>query len=70
MSEILPAWAPLAARPAVVFVGGPVALNGVICLARSTEPGRDGDLGAAWRPLLGGLGTVDLETDPDDPSAN
>ncbi len=65
VSEILPAWEHLAAQPAVVFLGGPVAQNGVICLARS-GPGASPGAGAAWRPLFGGLGSVDLDTDPDD----
>lgn len=57
----LPEWEHLAATPAVVFVGGPVQHNGVICLARTTPDG----LGApAWRSLTGQLGTIDLDIDP------
>jgi len=52
VSAILPTWDYLAVPPAMVFLGGPVALNGVICLGRSAE-------GQA-------LGPVDLEIDPDD----
>ncbi len=52
VSAILPTWDYLAVPPAVVFLGGPVALNGVICLGRSA-------LGQA-------LGPVDLELDADD----
>lgn len=65
VSEILPRWSHLAAKPSRVFVGGPVALNGVICLARSAT-GPQPEPGAGWRRLFHGLGTIDLEGDPDD----
>ena len=58
----LPRWERLAADPSVVFEGGPVAPTAAICLGRTpvaAEP--DG-----WHPLFGGLGTIDLERDPDD----
>ena len=58
----LPRWEPLAADPTVVFVGGPVSPAAAICLARSpvaTET--DG-----WKPLFDGLGTVDLNLDPEE----
>ncbi len=64
VSEILPVWEHLAAAPSVVFLGGPVAQNGVICLGRP-GPGATAGAGAGWRPLFGGLGSVDLDTDPD-----
>jgi putative transcriptional regulator len=54
-------WAHLAADPAVVFVGGPVASNAVIAVA---EANRD-ELDDQWTPLVGALGTVDLESSPD-----
>lgn len=58
----LPRWERFAADPSVVFEGGPVAPNAAICLGRapgSSEP--DG-----WSPLFAGLGTVDLDRDPED----
>jgi len=63
--ELLEAWGPYVAAPAVAFVGGPVQQHeAVIGLARvaSLDPG-DGD---AWQPLLGRVGTVDLGRDPQD----
>ena len=60
LSDALPPFAPLAARPAVVFEGGPVATGAAVCLARSR-------LGAApegWSPVVGPLGVVDLSGEP------
>ncbi|MEN3315853.1 MAG: putative transcriptional regulator [Acidimicrobiaceae bacterium] len=62
VSDILPTWDWLASAPPVVFLGGPVALTGVICLGRSPQS----EVTAGWRPLFAGLGTVDLEVEPDD----
>jgi putative transcriptional regulator len=65
VAEPLPAWAELAADPAVVFVGGPVASDGAIGLARAgTAPAAEG-----WVPVTGRLGTVDLGIDPDEVEA-
>jgi len=57
----LPAWAALAAAPAVVFVGGPVQPEAAIGIARRVD--RDDPDGFA--PLFADLGTVDLERDPE-----
>jgi putative transcriptional regulator len=68
--DAVPRWESLAAEPAVIFVGGPVAPTAAICLARAGAPEHapvwqeTGDTG--WRPLFHGLGTVDLERDPED----
>ncbi len=66
VGEPLPKWERLAAEPPVVFVGGPVAPGGAICLATAPEPVPDPGEAAGWTPLLDDLGTVDLERDPDD----
>ena len=58
----LPRWERLAAQPTVVFVGGPVAPAAAICLARSPV-GEETD---GWKPLFSGLGTVDLNLDPEE----
>jgi len=69
VSEILPRWAHLAFEPAMVFVGGPVALDGVICLGRSAAgPEAEPGAGASWRPLSEDLGTFDLEGEPPGPA--
>lgn len=64
VADPLPAWAPLAAEPGVVFLGGPVGSTAAIGLARGL--GRPGD---GWAPVAGHLGTVDLGLDPDQLSA-
>lgn len=61
VSEPLPQWEHLAAAPAVLFLGGPVQHQAVICLARNAaeEAGADG-----WKEVAPGVGTVDLDQDP------
>lgn len=56
----LEAWGDLAADPAVVFVGGPVAAGAAVCLAR---PG-PGERPQGWQPVMGALGVLDLGCDP------
>ncbi|MDP9007012.1 MAG: YqgE/AlgH family protein [Actinomycetota bacterium] len=61
VGDPLPRWAPLAAQPGVVFLGGPVGATAAIGVARG--PGRPG---GGWAPVAGHLGTVDLGLDPDE----
>jgi putative transcriptional regulator len=63
VSDPLPAWAPLAVEPAVVFVGGPVQPDAAIGLGRRAADDGEPDGFAA---LFGDLGTVDLERAPVD----
>jgi putative transcriptional regulator len=58
----LPQWYSFAASPSVVFVGGPVEQERAIALARSD---RGGDV-AGWHPVLGPVGTLDLNRRPDE----
>jgi putative transcriptional regulator len=57
LADVLPEWTSVADPPAVVFVGGPVAPDAVIALARGSGD-HDG-----WVPLLDDLGTVDIGRD-------
>lgn len=61
VAQALPAWAALAAAPAVVFVGGPVQPEAAIGVARRVDT-REPD---GFAPLFADLGTVDLERDPE-----
>lgn len=58
VAELFPTWTAAVADPSVAFVGGPVAPESVIALARA-----DSDEAPGWVPVVGGLGTVDLARD-------
>ena len=53
-------WAPVAADPPVLFVGGPVSSSSVIAMATVALD----DVGEGWNEIVGRLGTVDLESTP------
>ena len=57
----LPEWAPFAAEPSVVFVGGPVGQGSMIALARV-----EGSPAEPWAPVLGPIGVLDLGSDARD----
>lgn len=62
VSAVLDGWATLTGDPAVVFQGGPVALDSALAIA--VVPGEDaGPLG--WRRVHGAIGLVDLEAPPE-----
>jgi putative transcriptional regulator len=66
VGEVLPGWDDLTAPPDSMFVGGPVARDSVICLAR-LRAGGEGDLdGCSPVPGLSGLATLDLNRSPSD----
>lgn len=77
LSSALPQWEGLAASPSLVFMGGPVQHQAVICLARAAEPaggsrqGVGGTTGISapetftgWRAVTPEVGTLDLDLDP------
>jgi putative transcriptional regulator len=74
VGDPLPQWQHLAAAPAVLFLGGPVQHQAVICLARGRKAttgieGRpDGPepdpFDEAWKELVPEVGTLDLDQDP------
>ena len=59
LDDPLPGWGPLAAEPAVVFVGGPVEPGAAIAIGRAATSEPDG-----WSAVLGRLGTIDLTLEP------
>jgi putative transcriptional regulator len=61
----LPRWERLAAHPAVVFVGGPVQHQAVICLARAQGHPAAAVPPGGWSAVLPDVGTLDLDLDPD-----
>lgn len=58
IDDVLPHWTSLAVHPAVVFEGGPVQRDATaIALAQVARP----DVSDAWQPLLGRVGSFDLD---------
>ncbi|HMF04190.1 MAG TPA: YqgE/AlgH family protein [Acidimicrobiia bacterium] len=60
VGENLPDWDRVASEPGVVFVGGPVAPDAAIGVARAGNA----EHAEGWAPLFGHLGTIDLGRDP------
>lgn len=63
----LPRWEALAASPPVLFLGGPVQHDAVICLARAAgapEPSGAHALDGGFSAVMPGVGTLDLDLDP------
>ncbi len=64
VGAVLDGWGAMVGLPAVVFQGGPVALDAAMGLAVAPgEPGQDEPLG--WRRVHGAIGLVDLEAPPE-----
>ena len=61
LASALPEWRGAAAEPGVVFLGGPVAQGGVLCLGRASAGTATG-----WQQVVGTVGIVDLERAPED----
>ncbi|MCY4664983.1 MAG: YqgE/AlgH family protein [Acidimicrobiaceae bacterium] len=62
VSSAIEDWAAAVSRPRVVFVGGPVSQSSVIALASVALD----DVDESWSQVIGRIGTVDLECDPDE----
>jgi putative transcriptional regulator len=60
LMEVVPPVADIASAPAVLFSGGPVEPQVAIALGVTTT----GAVGDGWRPVVGPLVTVDLDSDP------
>jgi putative transcriptional regulator len=59
VADMLPRWSRLLTSPDVFFLGGPVSYESVICLGRSAMNDPD------FPKLVGDVGVVDLNEDPD-----
>ena len=63
VETVLGRWSSLAARPPVLYLGGPVEQDGVLALARRRlRP--HGGRPAGWSAVVGDVGTIDLQLDP------
>jgi putative transcriptional regulator len=60
VAGVLPGWESAVTTPAVVFVGGPVAQEGALAIARIGGPELPD---SGFQPVVDGFGVVDLETD-------
>jgi putative transcriptional regulator len=63
VDAVLEDWAPLAAPPSVLYLGGPVEQNGVLALGRRHGHTDPDDI-PGWTTVLGEVGSVDLHRDP------
>jgi putative transcriptional regulator len=62
VADALPGWGPVASDPAVLHIGGPVEEQSGWCLALARDPA---DL-EGFVPVVGDLGLLDLELDPEE----
>ncbi len=63
VGQVLPDWHDAVSGPAVVFGGGPVQPDGALCLGQ-LDQGVDGEVdGGAYREVVDGVSTVDLDGD-------
>lgn len=62
VAELFDQWAPHCAAPAVVHRGGPVSPSSVISLGVASGAASP----AAFNPINGGIGTIDLDAEPSD----
>lgn len=64
VDDVLPRWSAAVSPPATVFRGGPVEQQAALCLGRwRSVPA--GDEPPSWRQVVGRLGTIDLDADPE-----
>jgi putative transcriptional regulator len=68
VGDVLSDWSDLAAPPTVLYLGGPVQQNGVLALGRR-RAGAEADAAIGLTPVLGDVGTVDLNLEPHDLAA-
>ncbi|MGQ0843973.1 MAG: YqgE/AlgH family protein [Sporichthyaceae bacterium] len=66
VGEVLEPWAPYVKGPDVLFKGGPVGLDGALALGtRGSVPVDAGAEPVGWRTVVGEIGMVDLDAEPD-----
>lgn len=66
VADVLAPWSGLSSSPDVVFSGGPVGVDGALALAAfDSVPAALGARPRGWRPVIGGIGLIDLDSDPE-----
>ena len=63
VGQVLPTWQDAVSDPSVVFGGGPVLVDGALCLGQVGGRGVGDDDESSVRRLTDGLATVDLDAD-------
>jgi putative transcriptional regulator len=67
VGEILDRWEPLATRPAVMYIGGPVEREAILALGAHLHSEPATDVGTTM--VIGSIGVVDLSREPDEVAA-
>ena len=62
VGDVLEGWEPVVAEPEVLFQGGPVGTDGALAVALLDGGLGGGEAPVGFRPVLGGLGILDLDT--------
>ena len=62
VGEVLAPWQDMTSEPSVFFRGGPVELNAALAIGAVSG----GEPPSGFRPLIGSIGMVDLDSSPDD----
>lgn len=66
VADVLAPWSGYSSAPDVVFSGGPVGVDGALALAAfDSVPAALGARPRGWRPVIGGIGLIDLDSDPE-----
>lgn len=66
VADVLAPWSGFSSSPDVVFSGGPVGVDGALALAAfDSVPAALGSRPRGWRPVIGGIGLIDLDSDPE-----
>jgi putative transcriptional regulator len=63
VGQVLPTWQDAVSDPSVVFGGGPVLVDGALCLGQIRAEDVGDDDASSVRRLTDGLATVDLDAD-------
>lgn len=62
VGEVLAGWSDTLTEPGVVFQGGPVGRDSALAIGRLRDPA---EAPVGFRPIVDGLGLVDLDTPPE-----
>ncbi|MGQ0631459.1 MAG: YqgE/AlgH family protein [Sporichthyaceae bacterium] len=65
VASVLSGWGGIGSDPDVVYAGGPVGVDSALALAAlDAVPAGTGAARMGWRPVVGSVGLINLDTDP------